>query len=344
MGGEPAPRSPSAAGRRSTTATTKPEPARAGSDPGPAGRAASFDRPPYTLEQLRTFLAVASREHITQAARILRLSQSAVTQQVQLFERALGIQLLERVGRNIRLTNPGLEVAAACLLIMRALDNLENVVQSVRDLRRGAVRVGASQLAATYYLPPVIAQFTRAHPQINLGLIVAPSCDVCQQVAAGDLDCALVDGTPPPMPNLLQTWVATTEVVLVAHPSRAGWAPCEDLLPSCCQVAWVPRSTGGERAPAALSEGGDNLGPRLHLDFMEAARRLVRGSPDFVAAMPLIGVREDLASGTLARLNSPREPLPVFAVRRDGPDSPAREALWRLLSRPPAEVGSADEV
>jgi hypothetical protein len=145
------------------------------------------------------------------------------------------------------------------------------------------------------------------------------------------------------MTNLLQTWVTATEVVIVAHPSRAGWVASEDVLPSCCHLAWVPRSTGEATTPPATGEG-DNLSSRLHLDCMETARRLVRGSPDFIAAMPLIGVREDPASGTLARLNPRSEPLPVFAVRRDGPDSPAREALWRLLIRKPAEAAVVDGV
>src|SRR5215469_13554391 len=59
----------------------------------------SFVRPTFTIEQIRTFLIVASREHITQAARALGLSQPAVTQQVQLLERCLGVRLLERLGR-----------------------------------------------------------------------------------------------------------------------------------------------------------------------------------------------------------------------------------------------------
>lgn len=334
MGGEPASRyrSPNAAGRRMPAAM--PDPA-LGTNAGHAGRTTGgLSRRAYSLEQIRTFLAVATREHVTQAAQVLCVSQSAVTQQVQLLERALGIQLLERFGRNIRLTSVGVDVAAACLPIVRALDDLENMVQSLRNLHSGAVRVGASQLAATCFLPPVIAEFTRAHPQVNLAVVVAPRDDLCRRVSAGELDCALVDGMPAPIANLQRIWVTATEVVIVAHPSRAGWAVDEDLLPSCCGVAWAPRSAGPP-ATEASGEGDPPGPPLLRLDCMETARGLVRGNPDFIAAMPLVGVREDLASGALARLGPRSEPLPVFAVRREGADSPAREALWRLLIRKP---------
>ena len=65
-------------------------------------------KPLCTFEQIRTFLAVASREHVTHAARALGLSQPAVTQQVHQLERALGVPLLQRVGRNVQLTDGGL--------------------------------------------------------------------------------------------------------------------------------------------------------------------------------------------------------------------------------------------
>jgi DNA-binding transcriptional LysR family regulator len=336
-------RSPGNGDRRSLTASSV-DADRDGLDRVEAERTSGgFARPAFTLDQVRTFLAVANLEHVTQAARLLRLSQSAVTQQIQLLERALGVQLLERVGRNVQLTNAGVEVAAACLLIMRALDNLQNVVRSVRDLNRGAVSVGASQLAATHFLPGVIAEFARAYPQVRLAVVVASSDEACQQVASGDLDCALVDGTPPPVANLLQTWVAATEVVMVAHPSHAGAVPDPDMLNSSCHLVWSPGSASETLATRLFGED-DGRGPRVYIESMETARRLVRESPGFVAAMPLIGVHEDLVSGALARLGPRSETLPVFAVRRDGSASPAREALWQLLIRRPNGAGHIEGI
>jgi len=56
-------------------------------------------RPSFTLEQIRSFVEVAETEHISRAAAALYLTQAAVTQQVRHFERAVGLQLLERGGR-----------------------------------------------------------------------------------------------------------------------------------------------------------------------------------------------------------------------------------------------------
>lgn len=299
----------------------------------------SFLRPSFTLEQVRTFLAVASREHVTHAAKVLRLSQPAVTQQVQLLERALGVRLLERVGRSVRLTDAGVEVAGACLLVMRSLENVEAVARAVRGLDLGSVTVGASELAVDYFLPRVITEFVTAHPRINAAVVVAPADQLHQHVAAGQVDCALVDGQPPaPELHLTQVQVAATEILLVAsrndlpraEPGRAGDGP-----PRLRLLEWGPGPVA--TAAAMLAELVGNQGeqpPRLQIGSMEAARRSVLGGGGFTAVMPAVAIRDELRSGALVRLGGHPECLPVFAVRRSGPDSPAVEALWRFLSRP----------
>lgn len=292
---------------------------------------------------MRTFLAVASREHVTHAAKVLRLSQPAVTQQVQLLERALGVRLLERVGRSVRLTDAGVEVAGACLLVMRSLENVEAVARAVRGLDLGSVTVGASELAVDYFLPRVITEFVVAHPRINAAVVVAPADRIHQHVAAGQVDCALVDGqSPAPELHLTHVQVAVTEILLVAsrndlpgaEPERTDGGP-----PRLRLLEWGPASA----ATALLAEVIGNHGeqpPRLQIGSMEAARRSVLGGGGFKAVLPAVAIHDELRSGALVRLGSHAERLPVFAVRRPGPDSPAVEALWRILSRP-ADDGSA---
>ncbi|WP_203930600.1 LysR family transcriptional regulator [Virgisporangium ochraceum] len=296
----------------------------------------SFLRPTYTLEQIRTFLAVASREHVTHAAQVLRLSQPAVTQQVQLLERALGIRLLERVGRNVRLTNAGVEVAGVCLLVMRALENLEKVVQGLRGLERGSLTIGATELTASFYLPAVLGQFAANHPGISVGVVVAPGDEVCAEVASGQLECGLVDGTHEAQPNLVRTEVDKTDVVLVSHPGHPFATRTDfsrDMLRSTRYLVWAPGSATEALVAEAL---GDHYGlaSQMFVGSMEAARRSVLSSPHFLAAMPSVAVADDIASGALAVLGRNCGCLPVYAVRRQGPDSPGVEAAWQMMIRP----------
>src|SRR5438105_8753309 len=147
-------------------------------------------KPAFTLEQIRSFVAVAETEHISRAAASLFLTQGAVTQQVRHFERAVGLQLLERDGRRIRLTDAGRSLAEACRGALRAVQVMEDTAKAIRELAAGSLHVGASPTCATYYLPPHLAEFTRKHPAVKLEVAVAGTGELNRRVLAGSLDCA----------------------------------------------------------------------------------------------------------------------------------------------------------
>src|SRR5437762_13829961 len=151
-------------------------------------------KPAFTLEQLRSFVAVAESEHISRAAASLFLTQGAVTQQIRHFERAVGRQLLERDGRRVRLTDAGRSLAEACRGALRAVQVMDETAQAIRELEAGSLHVGASPTCATYYLPALLAEFTRRHPAVKLDVVVAPTMELNRRVLAGSLDCAVIEG------------------------------------------------------------------------------------------------------------------------------------------------------
>src|SRR5437667_10342743 len=155
-------------------------------------------RPSFTIEQLRSFVAVAEHGHVSRAAASLFLTQAAVTQQVRHFERAVGLQLLERDGRRVRLTDAGRSLADACRAALRAVEVMDDTAKAMKELEAGSLHVGASPTCATYYLPPHLAEFTRRHPAVKLNVIVEPSDGLNRRVLAGPLDCAILDAAPDP--------------------------------------------------------------------------------------------------------------------------------------------------
>lgn len=337
---------------------SSPGSARASDPSAPASRAGSakdrekslvtdsFVRPAFTIEQVRTFLTVASREHITQAARALGLSQPAVTQQVQLLERTLGVQLLERLGRGVRLTDAGEQVAGACLLIMRSLENLERTVHSIRGLEEGSITLGATQVSGSYYLSPALTAFSAAHPSVTVDITTAACLDICDRVYAGILECALVDG-PLPRIKLDCARVAHDEVVLVVHPAHrlagAQRISPEDLA-GASLLTWE-YGAASETIPARLLGPAHLTLPRVCMASIEAVRRAVMAEPRFIAAMPRIAVAEDLGNGTLvwaARRSMTRS---IWAIRRQAsPMGPAAAGFWDdlLAMAPPLSTLTAD--
>ena len=106
-----------------------------------------------TLEQLRIFVAVAGLQHVTQAARELHLTQSAVSAAITALESRYAVRLFDRIGRRIALTEAGrafLEEARA--ILARAAD-AEAVLADLADFRRGELTVAASHVLATGQLP-----------------------------------------------------------------------------------------------------------------------------------------------------------------------------------------------
>jgi DNA-binding transcriptional LysR family regulator len=327
----PASTSPSASGGVSGE---RPAMSESTAAPDPSSRLASdsYVKPACTFEQIRTFLAVASREHVTHAARALGLSQPAVTQQVHQLERALGVPLLQRVGRNVQLTDGGLRVAGACLQVMRSLENLDRVARSVRGLESGSLTIGATRVAADYYLSGVLTAFASRHPGITLDVALGNTTEVCAHVAQGDLECGLVDA-PMPASNLVETEVGKDEVVLVAHPrhplTRGERLHRRDLAGSRYLV-WEPGSATECIAAELLGPGYDELS-RLELTSLEAVRRSLLSGLGF-AAVPKISVADDLRTRALVRLPVPSRIRPICAVRRTGPGGTAIEAFWPMLS------------
>ena len=134
-----------------------------------------------TLEQLRIFLAVAERQHMTRAAEVLNLTQPAVSAAIAALEARHGLPLFHRIGRSIELTEAGKLLRGEAQAILRRVQDAESSLADLRGLRRGRLRLAASQTVGNYWLPPLMARFRRAFANIDLDLTIGNT----EQVAAG---------------------------------------------------------------------------------------------------------------------------------------------------------------
>ena len=301
-------------------------------------------KPAYTLEQIRSFVAVAEHEHISRAAASLFLTQAAVTQQVRHFERAVGLQLLERDGRRVRLTDAGRSLADACRAALRAVEVMDDTAKAMKELEAGSLHVGASPTCATYYLPPHLAEFTRRHPGVKLSVIVEPSAELNRQVLAGTLDCAILEGAPDPA--LVAFELTRDELVVVAHRdhplSRLRRVASTDLA-GHLYLGRGPEWSAEQTVRDMLGEAYDRL-EVLSLGHPEYVRAAAIAGLGF-AALPKRAVAADVASGVLKRLPIPPSLRPITAVRRKGRGGPVQEAFWDLLTggaMPPSGKISTD--
>ena len=291
-------------------------------------------RPVVTVEQLHTFVAVARHGHVTRAAAAIHVSQGSVSQQVQRLEAALGIALLERIGRGVRLTEAGRAVADAAGAAVAAIRTVEETAASFLGLESGGVAIAASNTVGIHRAPGWIAGFLEAHPGIEIRLRLANTAIAVADLLAGEVDLALVEGGLPDAP-LEAVALERDELVLVAaagHPlARLSRVGVRDLR----RHRYLAREDGsGTEAQARQLVGGAyRRGATLELGHLEAVRAGVSEGLGY-AVLPRTVVAAELRDGRVVAL--PRSGRRVFrefrAVRRRGFSAPALDALWTHLT------------
>jgi DNA-binding transcriptional LysR family regulator len=285
----------------------------------------------FTLEQVRTFIAVAEREHVTRAAASIHLTQGAVTQQIQLFERALQLQLFERVGRGVRLTDAGRSMIGPCRGLLRSSELLDEAARALRALDLGSLHVGASQTAAGHYLPSLLSAFAAAYPGVRLQVFPANTSVVCSQVAEGVLDCGLVEGEVD-QHRLVDVALVKDEVLLVAaadHPVTAAPQLTPDQLARHVYLAREPGSGTEKLAEEMLGRGYERM-RRVELGQLDAVRAAAVSGLG-IAALPRVAIESELARRALVELPWTTRVRWIRAVRRNQSGGPALERFWELV-------------
>jgi DNA-binding transcriptional LysR family regulator len=271
-----------------------------------------------TLEQLRIFVAAAEREHVTQAARALNLTQSAVSAAVAALEAHYAVKLFDRVGRRIELTEAGrLFLVEARAVLARAV-GAETVLADLSGLKRGSLKLAASQTVANYWLPPLMHRYRMAYPGIMLSLTIGNTETVADMVRDGVADLGFVEGAIDE-PALSITPVAEDELVLVTDsrtkPKRHIFTPANLMA-----MRWVFRERGSATRSifeAAISKLGLNVSDMkiiLELPSNEAVRAAVEDGAG-ATVMSKLAVASAIKSGTLIAHDLALPKRQFFALR-----------------------------
>ena len=131
--------------------------------------------PPSTLDWnlVRAFLAVVDAGSLSGATRLLATSQPTLSRQIAELERSIGVTLFERIARGLRLTAAGEALVPAARQMQVAAQLMSMKVLGQSQNLAGTVRITASEMTATYQLPPILVALRRAHPEIQIELLVS---------------------------------------------------------------------------------------------------------------------------------------------------------------------------
>lgn len=199
--------------------------------------------PRMTLDQLRIFIAVAERQHVTRAAEALNLSQSAVSAAIAGLEGRHGAKLFDRVGRGIELTEAGALFLAEARAVLARAEAAELVLSELGGLKRGTLRVQASQTIASFWLPRHLVAFRKTHPGVEIQLGIGNTAQVAAAVRDGTVELGFVEGAVEDA--ALAGKVLAQDQLLVLVGQEHPWAGRKTLKPTeLVGTDWVLREPG----------------------------------------------------------------------------------------------------
>ena len=175
------------------------------------------------LRQLRYFVAVAEREHISEAAENLHVAQSAVSRQIANLEEELGIELFERVGRNVKLTPIGRTFLEHTIAALQAIDFARKQVDEYLNPEKGTIKIGFPTSLASFLLPTVISAFKKEHPNVSFHLRQGSYRYLINAVKERELNLAFL-GPVPAKDEYINTKILFTENISALVPDTHPYA------------------------------------------------------------------------------------------------------------------------
>jgi DNA-binding transcriptional LysR family regulator len=211
------------------------------------------------LSRLRVLVAVATEGSVTAAAEALHYAQPSVSHHLAKLEAEVGMPLLQRMGRGIRLTDAGRLLADRAESILAQVESAHAELDELVGLRTGRVRLAAFPSALATLVPHAAARVTTQHPAIALSLSEAEPSAALSALRNDEVDAALIfeHGDPARCDRRDITLTPLLEEPLyVVTPADRSWtgprtelasyaherwiAGCEHLLPACRQAGFTP--------------------------------------------------------------------------------------------------------
>jgi DNA-binding transcriptional LysR family regulator len=245
-----------------------------------------------SLKQMRAFVAVAHAGSFTRAAEQLFITQSALSSLIRNLEAELQLRLLDRTTRRLELTEAGGELLHSLEQLLGDIDRMTSDMRDVRAIRRGRIRIGATPLLASTFIPAAVKAFNEHHPGITVRVMDDPAPQLLQALRDGDIELmvATLDGEHP---ELASTVLLSDTMVLVCnhdHPLAKKPEVTWDELVAEPLVAL--RKGSGLRAitDQALGALAANGAPAQEVNHVSTAIAMVAAGLG-VAVLPAYSVR-----------------------------------------------------
>jgi len=173
------------------------------------------------IANLQAFIEVATSGSFSEASETLFLSQPAISKRIASIEAELDALLFDRIGRGIQLTEAGRALLPRAQKILLEIEDSRRAIHNLSNQVGGTLRFATSHHIGLHRLPPVLRQYTKNFPDVELDIQFMDSEQACRSVEQGKLEMAIV--TLPLSPaeslDLQQIWIDKLSVIIgKSHP------------------------------------------------------------------------------------------------------------------------------
>lgn len=180
------------------------------------------------VHQLRYFCAVAETGSFTRAAQRERVAQPSLSQQIMKLEKELGVRLFDRLGRSVRLTDPGQSFLPRARAVLWELKAAKDEVAERQSTVSGPVCVGVIPTIAPYFMPSRLALFSRKFPRTSITVVEDVTVRLMDRLRAGMIDLAVV--ALPARGHDLESYELRTERLYAIFPKNHRLAKKRTVL------------------------------------------------------------------------------------------------------------------
>ncbi|NOZ89903.1 MAG: LysR family transcriptional regulator [Epsilonproteobacteria bacterium] len=261
-----------------------------------------------TLRQMEIFLNVAREGHLTNVAKGMGLSQSAISMSIKELENILGNPLFDRINKKLILNEMGRSFEKEIAPIVKRLNDIEYEFKNT--VNKGMVRVGASTTIVDYLMPPIICSYMNNYPDVKIGLKEGNTQQIVQLIKNGEIDVGFIEGIVND-PEIIKEIIGVDELVVVTTDTTLNKEiPIDELQ----DRKWVLREKGSGTRDVFLDyikDKVEHLNIFLELGHTESIKSLLMNHR-CLTCISKIAVQKDIINNRLIRV-----PVKNFECKRN---------------------------
>lgn len=254
-------------------------------------------------QYLNVFVKVVERENFSKAAEELHMTQPAVSQYIRTLEEIVGVRLLERNNKFVRLNKAGEIVYHHAKEIFALYTQMQYLVDDLANNPSGLIAIGASFTFGEYILPHIVAELQKQYPLIQPSIIIHNTTEITELVKKRQLDIGIIEGYFNDKKLNLEV-VSEDKMVIVAslrHPLLGKKVSIEDLK----KETWILREKGsGTREAAENLFRSHHFSPEKIMEF--GSTQVIKESVEAGLGISLLScwaIKKELNTGYIGMLN-----------------------------------------